>query len=244
MVTYSHAIYIDESGNGAPTADIHRFWVSVGVSVAFDRTRTLDDGIRTVVSKHFSPYIKELKGSAVTKYLRIGASVLDVAEDVGNILDDVGAHCWAVASSHGSNPPVNLHLPHPRAKDIARQLLLERINGLLIAGYHHPDHSLIVWDISTQQELQDFSASIANFRNTYDGTPRSDRLAPAALGGLSHDWSGLQTADIIAHCALHYLGLQSSMAGSKVDKARAFKEHFLPRLQKDSKADLVGWKVW
>ena len=244
MPTYSHAIYIDESGNGSPTQDIHRCWVSSAVAVAFDRTQVLDEGVRSVISRHFSPYIRELKGSAITKYLRANSTVMDVARDVGAILDDTQAHCWIGASSYGRTPPAHLHLRNPRAKDIARQLLLERINGLLVTGYHATDHCLIIWDISTQQELQDFSASIANFRSAYDGTPRSERLAPAALGGLSHDWSGLQTADIIAHCALHYLGCQRSLAGSRLDKAQAFKEHFLPRLQRSVRGNLVGWKVW
>jgi hypothetical protein len=114
----------------------------------------------------------------------------------------------------------------------------------MIAGYHEPDHCLIIWDISDQQELQDFSASIAEFRNAYDGTPRSQRLVPAALGGLSHDWSGLQTADVVAHCALHYLGLQESLPGSRKEKAEAFRSKFLPRLQRSNKGELIGWKVW
>lgn len=141
-------------------------------------------------------------------------------------------------------PPVGFRQKTPKVKDVVRQLLLERINGLLVAGYHEPDHCLIIWDISDQQELEDFSASISEFRNAYDGTPRSERLAPAALGGLSHDWSRLQSADVIAHFALHYMGNKASLDGAKAEKARAFKQEFLPRLQRTSTGHLVGWKEW
>ncbi|MGQ9587245.1 MAG: DUF3800 domain-containing protein [Thermoplasmata archaeon] len=244
MVTYSHAIYIDESGNGAPTNDIHRYWVSVAISVAFDKTLTLDRGIDAIIASHFRPFVRELKGSFMPRYMLSTSSIADVAADLGALLDETEANCWVVASSHETRPPPAFGMRNPKVKDIVRQLLLERINGFLVAGYHDPDHLLIIWDISDQQELQDFSASIAVFRNAYDGTPRSERLAPTALGGLSHDWSGLQAADVIAHCGLHYLGCQASLAGSKSEKAEAFRKQFLPRLQKSSKGDLIGWKVW
>ena len=244
MVTYSHAIYIDESGNGAPTQDMHKFWVSAGVGVAFDQTQTLNDGVRDMLANHFEPFVREIKGSFMPRYMRPTSSFTDVADDLASLLDATGAHCWVVASSHGSRSPPGFSVKNPKVKDIVRQLLLERINGLMIAGYHEPDHCLIIWDISDQQELQDFSASIAEFRNAFNGTPRSQRLAPAALGGLSHDWSGLQTADVVAHCALHYLGLQESLPGSRKEKAEAFRSRFLPRLQRSSKGELIGWKVW
>ncbi|OGS41944.1 MAG: hypothetical protein A3K67_00310 [Euryarchaeota archaeon RBG_16_62_10] len=244
MVTYSHAIYIDESGNGAPTEDMHKFWVSVAVGVAFDQVETLNQGVHTILADHFRPFVREIKGSFMPRYMRRSSSIASASADLAGLLDGTGAHCWAVASSYGARSPPGFLKSCPKVKDVVRQLLLERINGLLVSGYHEPDHCLIIWDISDQQELQDFSASIAEFRNAFDGTPRSHRLAPAALGGLSHDWSGLQMADVIAHCALHNLGYQESFPESRREKADAFTEQFLPRLQRSSRGDLVGWKVW
>ena len=105
MVTYSHAIYIDESGNGAPTVDIHRFWVSVAVSVAFDQTQVLNDGVRRMLHAHFWPFVKEIKGSFMPRYLVPTSTVAKVAQDLAALLDVVGAHCWTVASSSGARSP-------------------------------------------------------------------------------------------------------------------------------------------
>ena len=243
MATYSDAIYIDESGNGSPTNDILRCWVSVAVSLAFDQTRELDEGIRWMLDNHFSPYIVELKGSTIQKYLLPKSTIMDVATDVGDVMDETRAIVWAAAASRGERPPQGFPIPNPKTKDLARQLLIEGINNDLVADYHNANKCLIIWDISDQQELQDFSASIARFRSPSDGTPRSDKLAPAALGGLSHDWSGLQTADIIAHCALHYLGERSSLPGFKTEKAEAFRSQFLPRLQRAKIEGLADSRV-
>ena len=57
MATYSDAMYIDESGNGSPTNDILRCWVSVAVSLAFDQARELDEGGQLISSGSFSPYL-------------------------------------------------------------------------------------------------------------------------------------------------------------------------------------------
>jgi hypothetical protein len=118
------------------------------------------------------------------------------------------------------------------------------INCHLAEGSDDPDHSLIIWDISHQQELQDFSASIANFRTVHGGIPRCEKLAPAALGGLSHDWGGLQSADVVAHCALHYLGREDSLSGARADKCSAFITEFMPRLHKKDDGAPSGWMVW
>ena len=59
-----------------------------------------------------------------------------------------------------------------------------------------------------------------------------------------HDWSGLQTADLIAHCALHHLGRTLSLPGSNPEKAEAFERHLMPRLERNSTGNLVGWMVW
>jgi hypothetical protein len=243
VATYSDAIYIDESGNGSPTNDVLRYWVSVAVSLAFDQTQELDEGIRWILDNHFSPYVGELKGSTIQKYLLPKSAIMDVATDVRDVMDETGSIAWAAAASHGERPPRGFPISNPKPKDLARQLLIEGINNDLVANYHNANNYLVIWDISDQQELQDFSASIAGFRNLSDGTPRSDRLAPAALGGLSHDWSGLQTADIIAHCALHYLGERSSLPGFKIEKADAFRSQFLPRLQRARIEELVGSRV-
>lgn len=244
MTTYSHAIYIDESGNGSPTADIHRYWVSAALAVAFDKTAILDEGVRRILRQHFRSFVIELKGVSMPRYLTTASSVMAVAGDLGKLLDEADARTWAVGSSFGARPPRGLRVLRPRVKDVVRQLLLERLNSSILSGNESAGRYVVIWDISYQQELHDFSASIANFRNGYNSTARCDRLAPAVLGGLSHDWSGLQCADVVAHCALHYLGCLSSLKGAKSEKAEAFRVHFLPRLLRHDTNGCQSWKVW
>jgi hypothetical protein len=129
-------------------------------------------------------------------------------------------------------------------KEITRQLLLERINDFLHTS--SPDNSsfIIIWDISDQQELQDFSRSVAAFNDSHRRVPRSDKMVPAVLGGISHDWSGLQIADVIANYALHSICIDDGMPGGRTNKANDFKAYLKPRLERDSRNRLVGWKRW
>jgi hypothetical protein len=90
MATYSDAIYIDESGNGSPTNDILRCWVSVAIAVPIDQTKTLDRGVQEILTKRFRPYIEELKGASMSRYLLPSSSVIQVASDLGISLRHFG----------------------------------------------------------------------------------------------------------------------------------------------------------
>jgi len=241
-----HVVYIDESGNGGPEGNINSFWVSVAVLIPMDEIHTVNTGMDTIREQHFRPYAKEVKGCIIPHELLRGHTLEDVAKGIAELCDKVDAHSWGVATRHGKAPPGNFPIPNPLPKDIVRQFLMERINGFFNQGYLGSDDCIIVWDISNHEELIDFSTSVAAFRNAYDRTGLCPRLAPAVLGGLSHDWKGLQIADVISNFALHHLGRKILLPDARKSKADAFQQFFYPRLQKDSTGHTegIGWKVW
>lgn len=111
-------------------------------------------------------------------------------------------------------------------------------------GRYEPAHWIIVWDVSDVQELGDFSRSVSEFRNAFSGEPRNDRLFPSVLGGLSHDWGGLQAADLLSNFALHFRGRELTFPDVNLDKAQAFETQLKPCLQATATGSVVGWKTW
>lgn len=243
MVGFSHAIYIDESGIGARQFNINRLFASVAVAVPFDMKNQFDTDLARIRAVHCQPGAKELKGSGMPHDLLSTSTIASVARDLAASLNQAVAHTWVVVSTRGVNAPPGFSTS-PLVKDIVRQLLFERLNGFLVAGYCPHDNFLLIWDITEQQELNDFSQSVASFKNAYTGGALSPRLAPAILGGLSHDWSGLQAADVIANFALHKVGMSRPLPGANPQKEAAFDQYFLPILQRDIYGNRVGWKVW
>ena len=247
-MTYTHAIFIDESGAGCWTMDINCYWVSMAFAVPFEKIPSLDIGVKRILRTYYRRNNREIKGSGLPRELVPGASIDDVAREMAMLWEQSGATAWAVASKVGTNPPPGLNETNPLVKEITRFLLLERINGYLDNHYGGQGSYMIIWDISDVRELIDFSKNTSIFTNGINGNPISPRLAPAILGGLSHDWAGLQFADLIAHLALHYCAY--SKGNSKIafnqEKKDAFSKWVYPRLQKDISGNTngVGWKYW
>lgn len=239
-------VYIDESGNGAPCNGIGSYWVSAAVLIRLDEKQIVDSGIQSVLANRFRPYSREVRGANIPHDLLPGQSIENVAQDIASLCDAVHAHIWVVASRHGKIPPIGVPPENSKPKGIARQLLFERINGFFKHGYAGTDDCMTVWDISDLEELKDFSANVAAFRNVYDQSQLCPSLAPAVLGGLSHDWKGLQIADMVANFSLHYLGMKRMLPDARKAKSDAFARLFYPRLQRNSNGDIegVGWKVW
>lgn len=244
MTHSHHVLYIDESGNAGSQGNINSFWISVGVLIQMDESQRVASEMDTIRARYFRPYVKEVKGSIIPHELLRGKTVGDLAEDIGLLCDQVKAHIWGTGTRKGTPPPRN-YPKDTSPKDTARRLLLERINGFFDKGYSGQDDCIIVWDISDHSELRDFSRSVADFRNAYSQTGLCKNLAPAVLGGLSHDWKGLQIADIISNFALHDVGRKIWLPDAKADKSDAFKKSFYLRLQKDKGVtDGIGWKYW
>jgi hypothetical protein len=216
------------------------------VAVPFSQMSVLDREILRIKTSYFPPRVHELKGTSMPHELLRGNTMDSVIQEIADTLRAVQAHIWIVGTGAGAHSPPSFPIIDPLPKDITRQLLLERISGFLELGLEGEGEFLLIWDISNQQELEFFSGSVATFRNTYSQVARCTRMVPALLGGLSHDWSGLQVADIIAHFAMHYKGNQMHLPGARPDKAELFQRLIYPLLQRDGGGRLegIGWKYW
>jgi hypothetical protein len=60
------------------------------------------------------------------------------------------------------------------------------------------------------------------------------------LGGLSHDWGGLQLADVVAHLSPHAVGTELRLPDANRAKAGAFDDHIYSRFQKAANGAVVG----
>jgi len=225
MAAFTHAIYIDESGIGAPLHGIQSYWVTTAIAISFSNLENLNSGSKSILNRYFRPGKRELKGTDMPNHLLKDASIDQVMAEIRTLLVNIDAEVW-ISSARNSGVILSRRSSEKTlAKAFARRTVLERVNDYLNAGAHEPCHFLIIWDISYQQELEDFSRSVARFRHSLTGKSLNPRLAPAILGGLSHDWSGLQIADIVAHCALHRVGAINHMPDANPSKARSFGNH-------------------
>lgn len=246
MATVSHLIYVDESGNGASGQGVNSNWVTAGLAIPLQALPDLDQGMATIRAQHFRNWKGELKGTRMPHDLLPSSSIEKVAEECRGLFKAVKGHSWIVGTGPALGGPHPPGQKPPLPKETARQFLLERVNGFLDLGNYDPDSFLLVWDISERQELNDFSGSVARFSNNYSGDPRNARLIPAVVGGLSHDWIGLQLADVFAHLAMHFWGYGQSLASANAQKASAYKLHIRPCLQTTfaGKLDGIGEKFW
>lgn len=236
MVAVSHVLFIDESGNADTGRTVTSLWVTAAMAVPFEGVRDLNDRVESFTKHNFRSRVKEAKGSDVPHELAGGRTTEDLARDLASLLREFESHVWIAAASRQEDGPTT--------KGKARQLVLERVNGFLNLGGYEPAHWLIVWDVSDVEELGDFSRSVSDFRNDYSGEPRNERLFPSVLGGLSHDWGGLQAADLLSNFALHYQGREQGFLRVNLEKARTFDAHLMPCLQKTAAGNIVGWKTW
>lgn len=247
-VASSHTIFIDEAGHGANIADKNRFWVCSAVCIATPN-RAFDEAVAEILGDHFHATTKkpnELKGTRVPKDLKAPSTSRDVCRDLSELLANVGANVWIAATEAGVRPPGNMRgfLKDGSPKEIARQLLFERVNGFLDSRPFARTTFQTIWDLSDQKDEADFSKSVMAFRNAVTGQPRNTRLADDVKGRLSHDVAGLQVADFLANYALHRIAMDYNVPVHSNEKAAHFDLYFRHRLRKDASGNLVGWKVW
>lgn len=209
LTGYSHGVYIDESGLADPRLEsVTSLWTSAAVSFPFAHSETVWTGVQHIMAKHFRPGTREIKGAGTPGRLQRGSTLDDASGDLVDLLLECEGQAWVAATHRGVNPMPDrareVLLEQP--KDIARQLLFERLNRYIGCDEDHGKH-LLIWDLSHQQELEDFSRFVAGFNDGfYTFQERTPLMAGALLGGLSHDWGGLQVADWFAHMALHHHG--------------------------------------
>jgi hypothetical protein len=242
LTGFTHVVYLDEAGKGADFQGLNRLWVAAAVCIPVAHHPVLDASLRGLRASHFHSGVEEVKGSAIPRHLLRKSTSSDVARDLGLLLDAVEAWVWVAAAGHGATAPSSLGPPEGfQAKDIARHLLLGRVSAALGAAGLPADRVLHVWDLTDAQELRDLGRSLRGHH------PREadldDRPAPAVLGGLSNEWSGLQVADVVANFALHRVGFDRNLVDAYAPKAKDFDLYFRHRLQRDPASGALAWDV-
>ena len=61
MPDYSHAIFIDESGNGSDTDDINKYWVSAAIAIPFERMESIDEKVKSILKSNFGRIFEKSK---------------------------------------------------------------------------------------------------------------------------------------------------------------------------------------
>ena len=131
-----------------------------------------------------------------------------------------------------------------QAKDVSRELLLERLSGYVEHYGFNRKHQLI-WDLSDQQEMCHFSRTISEYVISNTESKLHPAIIPHLLAGLSHEWAELQIADVISNFALNY-SAHGVYDDADAEKAEAFRKHIYPKLCKNANGavDGVGWKIY
>ena len=250
MAGVTHVVLIDESGNGRliapaqPDPSVRSLWVTAGVSIEWAQRAVLDGSVKEILDQLFLNRAPELRAANIRRYLPAQFSADDVARRVSEAVTAAHANVW-VSAARAASPMYSHPLgKRAEAKDIARQLLLETISGYAVPRYYAPESWLMIWDVSYPGQLADFSRAVATFRNRISGYGAGPALTPTMLGDLSHEWGGIQVADVYANFGLHKLGVERGLEGAKRERADAFERFLLPTLKRDNEGKLVGWKVW
>lgn len=245
---FSHWIFIDEAGSGSEprvgvSPGLNTGYVAAAIGIAPSRLETAQHWLEWLRAWHIKGD-EELKASNLPGSLKAATTLNALARDLGRAMAELEADVWCTATFGGVRPPQNFPTDCTTAKEIARRFLIERLDGFVRSRRDDRTKAILVWDLSERRDLSDFSASVNRFTNSFSGAPRSVRLAPCALGALSHEWPCLQMADVVANLALHALGASKNWKYSSPEKARAFHAHIVPRLKQASDGSRVGYKIW
>lgn len=245
-------LFIDESGTGptrsqgpaAPRGPVSTTRVAAGVLVEWRRLSDFSRQVSSVRETLLRTSTPEVKGSTLIRDLKPGIVVGDVLERLGDVLKLTDASVWVAACA----PPDG---PHPRypsaganACNIARHLLVDRVNGMARSGTYDNRSWLVVLDISSSKDLADMGGMVTSFQDTVASRVRSEVLFPEVLGGRSERWAPIQMADVFAYFAQHAFGVAYGLRGSRVAIGDLFNRHLFPHLKLSSSGRTVGWAKW
>ena len=244
-------LYMDESGSGSQKVDTKKnLWVSVGIAAKLDDHDAIAEDVAKLRKKVLRRSNIEFKANDLTpKRMNDGITYDDVASGVAEILKKYSMKTWVMVV------PFNLHIINMsmftpsnaksglQAKDVAREMLLERVSMDVDRVHTVEDKFMIIWDLSNTNELMDFSASVLAHTNPHSGKKISPIITPHILGGLSHEWAELQLADLISNFGLNYAA-RGKYPDCDESKAMAFETHLYPCLQKSWWGCVkgYGWK--
>ena len=240
-------LFMDESGSGSKGPSKVNFWVTVGVLSNLDKHQAITEDLNSIRKKNMRLYNRELKGTDISKnHLNPGIDKMIVAKDISDLVTKYDMHIFVTASNMAtsikrlenkftaSNVKNGL-----QAQDIARELLLERLSIFLNYKRTKSMLNLLVWDLSDNNELMDFSAITESYVNPHDHKKLNSTVIPHILGGLSHEWAELQIADLISNYALNYVA-DGIYSDADKEKSDAFKLYLYPVLQSNNHGEIEG----
>ena len=242
-------IFIDESGAGTIKQDKNSLWVTAGILSRLDMHGTLTTDFQEMKNRLMRNPSEEFKGSIVPKHLLQNKTAEDVAFEISELMKKYDMTAWITGTnrmfaqnSGGCFVPSN-EKRGLQAKDVARELLLERISGYAKIQDQEPCVYQLIWDLSDVSELIDYSAITSSYVNPHSGKALNPQIIPKILGALSHDWVELQIADVLSNFALNYIA-NGKFSDADIEKSVAFKKYLYPRLARSIRGTSgVGWKL-
>ena len=243
-------VFIDESGAGANKQSKDNFWISAGVCVKFEDHDSISDSVYEMKKRCFRLYNQELKGGSTSpSSLNSGVTKEDVAKEIGQIITQYQLKVWTVSTRYSDkilqSKFISSNGRSIQAKDVSRELLMEGLSDHAECHEHNQKYQLI-WDLSDQQEMSDFSSTISKYINPHSKKKVCNAVIPFLLAGLSHEWAELQIADVVSNYALNYSAAAKRYPDADLMKADAFKKYIYPVLMQDANGAIegAGWKVY
>lgn len=244
------ALFMDESGTGSKNKSKTNYWVSVGVLARISEHDAIAADLFSLKKKCMRLYNKEMKGTDLSpNHFNPGITKASVAKDLSELIKKYKFSIFVTAANmspdliHQTKFTASTEKRGLQAKDIARELLLERFSIMLNYQHSSTNKNMLIWDLSDNNELADFSKIIGSYQNPHDGKKPNPTIIPHLLGGLSHEWAELQIADLVSNFAINYI-TDGICTDSDKDKSTAFKEFIYPVLhQRGGKVEGIGLKI-
>lgn len=245
------AVFMDESGLGSKRKGKANYWVSVGVMAGINDHYSITQDIHDLKKKSMRLYNKEMKGTDLSaNHLNAGITKETVAKDLAEIIKNHGLRIVVTATNMSPKlESLTIFTPSNekrglQAKDVARELLLERISMMAESSHDIGKTQLMIWDLSDTNELMDFSKIAETYQNPHSQKKLNTTIIPHILGGLSHEWAELQIADLVSNYAINYIARNEEDADA--EKCKAFKQYLYPMLYGGNKGTIkgIGFKVF
>lgn len=242
-------VFIDESGAGTIKQDKNSLWVTAGVLSRLDTHGTLTADFQEMKNRLMRNPMEEFKGSVVPKHLLEGKTAEDVAIEISELMKKYDMCAWITGTNRDFAQSCKKYfIPSNikkgiQAKDVARELLLERVSGYVKNQNQEFYTYQLIWDLSDVSELIDFSAITSTYVDPHSKRALCLQIIPKILGALSHDWVELQIADVLSNFALNKIA-DGKFPDADKEKSVAFKKYLYPRLTRSARGTVgVGWKL-
>ena len=249
MGAIERILFIDDSGsperaNGATHKTVNGLWFCAGGLLEWSALPGLAERHARLLSECFRPGLPEIKGRSLPNDLAPSVNEEGALQQIATIVRETGLRVWVTGCERDCDPHPRYPGAGTRPSLIARNLLVDRVNGMAKSLAYSGHTWVFVCDLSSGGDLAQFGTTVASFRDAIVGRDRSRAIHPEVLGGNSKNWPAIQLADVYAFYARHAFGVKRGLAGSKATKGEAFLNQLFPTLQRSAGKNVVGWATW